>query len=149
MENGRGSAKICMNGADFLDSNVLIYAYDTSDSQKRRIARDLLESGVTGRLVISTQVLAEFAAAMLHKMSPPANPAAVVKSLDALSSIRLIVPDADLVRRAVEARVAYGLHFYDGMIVAASERAGCVRIWSEDLNEGQEYFGAVVANPFS
>ena len=51
-------------------------------------------------------------------------------------------------RRAVEAHAKYGLHFYDGMIVSAAERGGCGRIWSEDLNAGQEYFGVVVENPF-
>ena len=53
-----------------------------------------------------------------------------------------------LVRRAVEAHAAYGIHFYDGLIVASAERAGCGRIWSEDLNPGQEYFGIKMANPF-
>jgi predicted nucleic acid-binding protein len=138
-----------MNGADFLDTNVLVYAYDTSNPQKQRVARTLLKSSVAGKFVISTQVLAEFAAAMLHKMSPPASPVAVLKGLDALSSIRLIAPDAEMVRRAVETRASYGLHFYDGMIVAAAERAGCQRIWSEDFNPGQKYFGVTVANPFS
>jgi predicted nucleic acid-binding protein len=33
-------------------------------------------------------------------------------------------------------------------VVAAAERGGCVRIWSEDLNSGQSYFGVVVENPF-
>jgi predicted nucleic acid-binding protein len=71
-----------------------------------------------------------------------------MKALDALSYLRLVTPDAELVRRAVEARAAYGIHFYDGMIIAAAERAGCARIWSEDFSEGQEYFGVTVANPF-
>jgi len=92
--------------------------------------------------------LAEFAATMLHKVSPPATADAVMRGLDALTAIRLIVPDAELVRRAVQARAAYGIHFYDGMIVAAAERAGCQRILSEDLNAGQEYFGVTVSNPF-
>ena len=53
-----------------------------------------------------------------------------------------------MVRRAVEAHVAYGIRFYNGMIVAAAERGGCPRIWSEDLNPGQKYFGVTVTNPF-
>jgi predicted nucleic acid-binding protein len=65
-----------------------------------------------------------------------------------LASISLNIPDADLIRRAVEARVAYGVHFCDGMIIAAAERAGCGRILSEDFNHGQEYFGVIAANPF-
>jgi predicted nucleic acid-binding protein len=137
-----------MNGADFLDTSVVVYAYDDSNPRKQEVARGLLKGAVVGKIVISTQVLGEFASTMLHKVSPPATADAVMKGLDALATIRLVVPDAELVRRAVEARAAYGIHFYDGMIVAAAERAGCGRIWSEDLNAGQKYFGVTVANPF-
>jgi predicted nucleic acid-binding protein len=137
-----------MNGADFLDTNVVVYAYDESNPQKQEVARRLLEGWLSGKIVISTQVLAEFASTMLHRISPPATADAVMRGLEALEAIRLIVPDAELVRRAVEARAAYGIHFYDGMIVAAAERAGCARILSEDLNAGQKYFGVTAANPF-
>lgn len=137
-----------MSDADFLDTNVLVYAYDQRDPKKQYRARQLLEGGIAGRVVISTQVLAEFAAIMLDKVSPPANADAVMEALDALAPIRLTIPDAELVRRAVEARMSYGLHFYDGMIIAAAERVGCPRIWSEAFNEGQRYFGVTVANPF-
>ncbi len=78
-----------------------------------------------------------------------ATPDDVTAILDRLSPIKLVVSDRELVRRAVEARAAYGIHFYDGMIVAAAERAGCKRIFSEDFNAGQEYFGLTVMNPFS
>lgn len=137
-----------MPAPDFLDSNVLVYAYDVSDPRKQQIAQDLVRKAIGGEIVISTQVLAEFAATLLHKLSPAALPNDVLAILNALGPIRLILPDGDTVRRAVEARASYGLHFYDGMIVAAAERAGCSRIWSEDLNAGQRYFGVAVDNPF-
>jgi predicted nucleic acid-binding protein len=137
-----------MPGHDFLDTNILVYAYDISDPAKQRIAQDLVRKAVAGGLVISTQVLAEFAATLLHKLSPAPSSQDVIALLDALAPIRLIPPDHEIVRRAVEAKSAYGLHFYDGMIVAAAERAGCERIWSEDFNPGQKYFGIAVANPF-
>jgi predicted nucleic acid-binding protein len=134
---------------DFLDSNVLIYAYDINDPVKQKIAQDLVLRALAGGIVMSTQVLAEFAATLLHKLSPPVPPGNVIAALDALGPIKLVPPDGDIVRRAVEARAAYGLHFYDGMIVAAAERAGCERIWSEDFNPGQKYFGIEVVNPFN
>ncbi len=135
-----------MSGADFLDTNVFVYAYQFNDREKQRVAQDLVEAAVAGKFVISVQVLSEFAATLLHKMS--ATPDAVTIILDRLSPIKLVVSDRELVRRAVEARAAYGIHFYDGMIVAAAKRAGCQRILSEDLNTGQEYFGVTVSNPF-
>jgi predicted nucleic acid-binding protein len=137
-----------MPGPDFLDTNVLVYAYDVTDAAKQRVAQDLVRRAVAGGLVISTQVLAEFAATLLHKLSPAPSSDDVIALLDTLAPIRLIPPDNDIVRRAVEARAAYGLHFYDGMIVAAAERAGCERIWSEDFNPGQKYFGIAATNPF-
>ena len=133
---------------DFLDSNVLVYAYDASAPEKRGVAQDLVRRAVRGELIISTQVLAEFAATLLHKVTPPIDPVELMDLLEALSPIKTIKADEDLVRRAIEAHAKYGIHFWDGMIVAAAERGRCERIWSEDLNAGQEYFGVVVENPF-
>lgn len=138
-----------MSGPDFLDTNIFVYAYDPGDARKQRIAQNLVRKAIAGESLTSTQVLAEFAAALLHKLSPPPTAGAVAELLDVLGPIRLVTPDADLVRRAVLARAQYGVHFYDGMILAAAERAGCARIWSEDLNAGQLYFGIPVENPFT
>jgi len=137
-----------MNGADFLDTNVLVYAYQVTDLSKRNVAQELVGRAVAGKFVISSQVLSEFATTLLHKFSQPATADELLVILDRLTPIRLITPDGDLIRRAVEARSSYGLHFYDGLIIAAAERAGCARIWSEDFNEGQKYFGVTVTNPF-
>jgi predicted nucleic acid-binding protein len=137
-----------MPAPDFLDTNILLYAYDPSDRRKQRVAMQLLRDALAGHMLISTQVLAEFASALLHKISPPATPKNLKKVLNALAPIRVILPDGDVVRRAVEAHGEYGIHFYDGMIVAAAERGGCQRILSEDLSTGQRYFGIVVENPF-
>jgi predicted nucleic acid-binding protein len=135
-----------MSGGDFLDTNVLVYAYQFDHPDKQRVAQDLVRRAVEGKFVLSAQVLAEFSATLLHKMS--ASPDAVTAILEKISAIKLVVSDAELVRRAVEARSSYGLHFYDGMIVAAAERAGCAQILSEDFNAGQKYFGVSVVNPF-
>ncbi len=138
-----------MSAPEFLDTNVLVYAYDAGNPKKQRVAQDLVRRAVAGEIVISSQVLAEFAATLLHKLSPATSPEDVLALLDALGPIKIVAADAEIVRRAVEARASYGLHFYDGMIVAAAERAGCGRIWSEDLNSGQKYFGVTVSNPFN
>jgi len=137
-----------MSDLEFLDTNVLVYAFDPTYPLKRRTADDLIRRAVAGDMVISAQVLAEFTAILLHKLKPTPRPEDVIRALDVLGPIRVLAPDARVVRRAVEARFRYGIHFYDGMIVAAAERAGCARIWSEDLNAGQKYFGVAVENPF-
>ena len=138
-----------MSAIEFLDSNVLVYAYSQTDPGKQSIAHQLVRRTVTGEIVISTQVLAEFASIMLHKVRPIPEIADLLVALRSLTSARIVLPDDNIVRRAVEAHVQYGIHFYDGMIVAAAERAGCARILSEDMSAGQKYFGIEVANPFA
>jgi predicted nucleic acid-binding protein len=137
-----------MSGVDFLDTNVLVYAYQFNDPDKQRVAQELVRRAVAGKSLISTQVLSEFASTLLHKVLPRATPEAMIAILDRLAPIKLVTSNADLIRRAVEAQASYGLHFYDCLIIAAAERAGCERILSENFNAGQEYFGVTVANPF-
>jgi predicted nucleic acid-binding protein len=137
-----------MSGPEFLDTNVVVYAFESKDPIKQEVARDLVRQAMSNGFV-STQVLAELCATLFHKRKPPALPEEVATILDSLAPMRVIVPDAKLVRRAVVARAEYGLHFYDAMIVAAAERGRCRRIWSEDLSHGQQYFAMEVRNPFA
>jgi predicted nucleic acid-binding protein len=138
-----------MTAPDFLDTNVLAYAYDDGEAKKQSIARGYLQRALLGEFVISVQVLAEFTATLLHKFLVPVPADKMKVILDVLSPVRVVQPDRELVRRAVQAHSQYGVHFYDGMILAAAERAGCERVWSEDLNAGQVYFGIKVENPFA
>jgi predicted nucleic acid-binding protein len=137
-----------MSALEFLDTNVLVYAYDASDPRKQQIAQGLVRRAVAGEIAASSQVLGEFAATLLHKITPPAKPEDLMVLLDTLGPINLVSIDGDVVLRAVQARAQYGVHFYEGMILAAAERGGCQKIWSEDLNAGQQYFGCTVENPF-
>jgi len=137
-----------MSGPDFVDTNILVYAYTPADARKQKIAQGIVARALSGEGTASSQVLAEFAATLLHKATPPMRPEQVVIALDALGAMRLVPLDQGIVRRAIEARAAYGIHFYDGMIVAAAERGACKRILSEDLNAGQRYFQISVENPF-
>ena len=50
--------------------------------------------------------------------------------------------------RALELRKQYGLQFYDALLLAAAESAGCDKILTEDLNDGQVYCGITAENPF-
>lgn len=137
-----------MSATEFLDTNVLVYAYDRSDTRKQKIAQKILRRALEGEIAASSQVLGEFASTMLHKLVPPAKAEDVAALLDTLGPIYLIPLDGDVVLRAVQAHAQYGVHFYDGMIIATAERGRCQKIWSEDLNASQEYFGVKVENPF-
>ena len=137
-----------MSDRDFLDTDVLVYAYDVTSQRKQQVAQDLLRRALLGEMMTSSQVLAEFAATLLHKPTRAVGSGVLSAALDALAPIPLVLVDGDVVRTAVDVRAKYGLHFYDGMIVAAARRGGCARLLSEDFNAGQRYLGVLVENPF-
>ena len=59
-----------MNGNIFVDTNILVYAYDRSEPEKQGRAVEVLDRLATrGAGVISTQVLAEFFVTVTRKLS--------------------------------------------------------------------------------
>jgi predicted nucleic acid-binding protein len=49
---------------------------------------------------------------------------------------------------AIQIHRRFGISFWDAMVVSSARRQGCRILWSEDLNDGQDYEGVVVRNPF-
>jgi predicted nucleic acid-binding protein len=138
-----------MTASEFLDTNIVLYAFDDSEPGKQSLAQELLRKAVRAECVISVQVLSEICSTILRKLVV-GHPIDLLRQiLDQLESVPTVSPDERMVRRALDCHERYGLNFYDGMIIAAAERAGCRKVWSEDLNAGQEYFGVKVENPFA
>jgi predicted nucleic acid-binding protein len=57
-----------MPAPDFLDTNILLYAYDRSDHRKQLIAREFLRKALAGQMLVSTQVLAEYGVHLYDRM---------------------------------------------------------------------------------
>jgi predicted nucleic acid-binding protein len=49
---------------------------------------------------------------------------------------------------ALAARQRFQLSYRDAAIIEASRAMGCPEVLSEDLNDGQDYGGVRVTNPF-
>jgi predicted nucleic acid-binding protein len=131
----------------FLDTNILVYASDRDERQKRRRARALLrETAADGNGVISTQVVQEFFVAATRKLSIEALAAkAIVATLHPLELMEVGLED---INRAIDGVVLWQVSFWDALILTVAERANCSVVYSEDLNSGQRYGGVEVRNPF-
>ena len=136
----------------FIDANVLVYLSDTSEPVKRSLARELLASLVrNGNGVLSVQVLGEYFSIVTRRITNPISveeAASVVDQLGSQPTLPVIDIDTDMVRRAIATHSRYGTTYWDSLIIAAAERAGCAAILSEDYNSGQSYHGIVAVNPF-
>lgn len=129
--------------ADFLDSNIVIYAYAT-DPAKRCRALDLLASTPT----ISTQVLNE-TVAVLHRKQLMASDLIVMAIDDVAACCRVALVGIATIRRAVGLVTRYRFSYYDALIAAAAIEAECTVLYSEDMQHGQVIDGTLtIVNPF-
>jgi len=139
-----------MSDKAFLDTNVLVYAYDRSDPIRQRRAQELLEAGIAdGETYLSAQVLGEFFVVVTQKIKSPMSTDEAYAVVQLLSRLPVVEIDAGLVARAIENRREFGISYWDGLIVAAAERSGCTHILSEDFTHGRSYRNIQAMNPFA
>ena len=139
-----------MNAKTFLDSNVLIYAYDNSDKLKQDQAQKILNQGLTdNNIVLSVQVLSEFYTTVTKRYEEPLSTDQARDVINLVDILQIVQIDVPLVKRAIETHKRYQINYWDGLIIAAAEQGRCGTILSEDLNAGQLYHDIRVENPFS
>ena len=135
--------------SQFLDTNVLIYAYDSSTGEKHRTAKDLLQSLWDSRKgCLSIQVLQEFHVNITRKVPHPLGLEAAAQIVVDLSTWRVHEPKIEDVHAAIRIHRRHGISFWDAMILQSAVRLGCKVILSEDLSADQEYEGLKIINPF-
>jgi predicted nucleic acid-binding protein len=133
----------------FVDTNILVYAFERADSPRKAAARELVEGLLdTDRIRLSTQVLQELFVTLTRKCKAPCSPAEAAKHLDDLAAWPPFVVDYPAIREAVALSTDAKLSFWDALIVVSAARSGAKVLYSEDLNHGQRIHGVEVRNPF-
>lgn len=139
-----------MSAEVFIDTNIFIYHLDASDARKHALAERIVRDALLRRnACISFQVVQECLNTALRKARVALRPDAARAYLDAvLSPLLRVQPSAALYHRAVDIQERWRFSFYDSLIVAAALSAGCSRLLSEDLQDGQRIESLTVSNPF-
>jgi len=131
----------------FVDTNVLLYAVDAADPLKRAAAGRWLDYlWRHGNGSLSWQVLHEYYANAVRKLKVPTP--AVRATVEAFSEWKPMGGSLGLVQRAWQWTDAAQVPFWDAMILAAAERAGCTWILSEDFQANRRFGEITVVNPF-
>lgn len=138
-----------MSDREFVDTNILVYAYDRSSGAKHDRARKLLDQlWESGNGTVSTQVLQEFVVYLRHKVAHPLGAQETRRVLQDLMGWNVFVNTAESILQALEIAERYQISFWDGLIVQAAEGAGAEILYTEDLSHGQTYGGVRAVNPF-
>jgi predicted nucleic acid-binding protein len=139
-----------MTAAIFVDTNIIVYAHDTSEPTKQPLARrwlDHLWEERNGRT--STQVLDEAYHNLTRKLQPGLSRE---QGWEIVNDLLVWAPqpvDSDLLRRAREIERAHKLSWWDSLIVAAAQTQNCSLLLSEDLQDRATYGSVTVRNPFT
>lgn len=131
----------------FLDTNVLFYAASSKpgDAAKAEIARGLIEQGGHS---VSLQVLQEFYNAARHPRKLALVHDEAVRFCSKWRKMPVLEPTLALFDNALAICDRYQTSYYDAAILAAARLMDCPVVYSEDLNDGQDYGGVKVVNPF-
>ena len=136
-----------MNGREFLDTNVLIYAHDARDPDKQTRARELIRRLMHDRRgVVSLQVLQEFFAAATRKLGMGSEDARHrIVHYSRFDVVTLGV--ADMIA-AVDLHRLHQLSIWDALVVRAALNGACTTLHTEDMQSGYTVEALTFRNPF-
>lgn len=132
----------------FVDTNILLYrvSLDPGEARKQRIAEEILDRD---DLFLSVQVLQEF----YVQATRPTRPGALTHReacalIESWKRFPILDTSITLVEAALASKIQWQLSYWDAAIIEAARMSGCDTVLSEDLNDGQDYGGVAVRNPF-
>jgi len=139
-----------MSAEYFIDTNLFIYQLEALDERKFETADRIIRRGIeTNNACISFQVVQECLNTALRKAEIPLTTEETKTYLEnVLTPLWRVSPSPALYNRALDVQARYRYSFYDSLIVAAALAAGCTRVYSEDLQDGQRIEGLAIENPF-
>ena len=134
----------------FIDTSVLVYAHDASETARQPVAHAVLGELWRSRSgALSTQVLQEFYVVATRKFDPRLSRRGARDLVDAYSNWQLVQIDVPLILAASELEERHTLSFWDALIVEAARRAGATRLVTGDLQAGRWITGVLIDNPFA
>ena len=135
---------------EFVDANVLVYAFDSSAGRKQEVAQGLLERlWETSAGCISVQVLQEFFVTVTRKVARPLPREDATARVREFAAWKVFAPTAQDVLSAIGLHEQAKIGFWDAMIVLAAAESGCDVLWTEDLSDGQLLRGVRIRDPFA
>jgi predicted nucleic acid-binding protein len=132
----------------FVDTNVLLYSISSGPEEagKARAALALLESA---DLALSVQVLQEFyVQATRSTKSDRITHDQASSLIEAYLRFPVLPTSVELVRAALNATARYRVSYWDAAIIEAARASSCPLLLTEDLDDGRNYDGVTVENPF-
>ena len=135
----------------FLDTNIFVYAFLSTEPLKQTKALRLIEASLgSGHGCVSYQVLQEFANVARKKFAVRMASADCKAFMDAaMQPMNRVASSTELIHDALDLQDELRYSFYDSLVIAAALQAGAGTLYSEDLQHSQRVRGTLrIVNPF-
>ena len=138
-----------MSDRVFLDTSILVYAFDSDQPEKQALAwRILKRAAMEAAAVISTQVLHEFYQVVTRRLKRPLHPDRAEQAVEHLLKLPVVRTDPSMVLDAIRITQTHPISLWDALIIRAAKEGGCDRLLSEAMDPGQTILDVRIENPF-
>jgi predicted nucleic acid-binding protein len=136
-----------------VDTNLLVYLFDSRYPQKQQTAASFLLGGSFGTEIhLPHQAIVEFLSAVTRptKKRPPllSRDEALLEAEELIEVFTVLYPTEEVLRTAFRGASAYQLSWFDAHLWAYAEVYGLPTLVSEDFQHGRRYGKVVALNPF-
>jgi predicted nucleic acid-binding protein len=140
-----------MSGRFFLDTNIFVYSFDAGSPKKAAQSVKLISKAIETRGgIVSYQVVQEFFNVALRRFAKPMSSADAEQYLSTTFRPLLSVHSSPaLYGEALRIGARFRLAWYDSLIVASAIEGQCDILYSEDLQDGQQFGRVLISNPFA
>jgi predicted nucleic acid-binding protein len=130
-----------------LDTNILAYSVDVDDQRRHAIAVEIMHKAAECDCWLTLQALSEFYSVVTRKGIARPRDAATLAD-DWLDIYPTVGATPTAVRAALATAASGKASYWDALLIATAEEAGCVAIVTEDLAAGARLGGVEICNPF-
>jgi predicted nucleic acid-binding protein len=131
-----------------LDTNVLMYASDKTEGARHFAARQLVDDAAQQNAGLSEQSLLEFFHASTRKGKISVAEATTIIE-EYRQSFTLLLPPETVIEDTLALMARHLLSIWDARLLAVCNAYGCSHLLSEDMQDGADYSGVIVINPFN
>lgn len=135
-----------------VDTNILVYSYDTTDQKKHQKAKELLQQCWQRKktCAISAQNLAEFFVVITKKVPTPLSiedAEKIIKDIISFTHWKVLHYDQEILLQSMALYKKSKKHFWDALLAATMIEAGINHIYTENTADFAGFEKIIATNP--
>ena len=137
-----------------IDTNILVYSYDTTDEKKHQKAKELLEQCWQRKktYAISAQNLAEFFVVITKKVPSPLSvedAEKIIKDIISFTHWKVLHYDQETILQSITLYKKSKKHYWDAVIAATMIEAKIPHIYTENTSDFTNFEKIIAINPMA